>query len=535
MAALLLIAIPARSELVVNWGSPVYSSLANSYGQGLDASYTFELGAFDPAFTPTATNITDWASNWKIFDRAAFNVPADHFASTADLLDNGTSSSSFADPAGYDFRGLNAYIWGYNTKAYTQTLEWVWFRAPSWAFPTTYTAGPPITPTEWSTTDLVPGDTPLFGRQATDVGLGYASAPGTLGQYDLQTYTLEGDPEVPEPSTVVFAALLVAAVIFHRWRARVARPVTIAPLLVAGLLGMQSVTMANRINFYSDLGSPGVASTGQPLDANTYFELGVFTGGFVPTAENTAEWATHWVAAQRTEFNTSHNWFTAVFPVTSNAVPFTAGTPAYVWGFSGSEAQGQWILFRSTSWVWPVASDIAPVPLYWSSKDANVVVVGSLPPIDGRVGVRTAAMAGSPPPVTTWTQWKLSKLRGLAQANADEDADHDGVANLLEYVTGTGPANAKERPNPSSWLQTGSASGRRYLEIRVPRRRDHPANLVIEVSDDLNTWTSGSTATETVEDTAEALTVRDRTPISEGEAGGASRRFMRVRAATTAP
>jgi hypothetical protein len=214
--------------------------------------------------------------------------------------------------------------------------------------------------------------------------------------------------------------------------------------------------------------------------------------------------------------------------VTSNVAPFTAGASAYVWGFSGSESQGQWILFRSTSWTWPAASDTAPVPLYWSSKDANVVVVGSLPASGNGVGLRATAVIDSPPPVTTWAQWRQSKLNGLVPTNPSDDADGDGVANIIEYALGTEPGLAVDRPNPSNWLQTGNANGREYLELRVPRRRDHPVDLVVEISNDLKTWSSGATATETVEDTAQALTVRDRTPIGDGE----SRRFMRVRAAT---
>jgi len=526
--AVFLALVPLRAEVVFNWGSEYYSSLYDSYGSALDASYTFELGAFDQAFTPTSANVTSWAANWKTFDATTINTSFDIFRSSAYMLDDGTSSSSFASPAGYDFRGLDAYVWGYNAKSYTQTLEWVWFRAPSWVFPGTYPPGPPVTPTDWSVSDLVAGDVPLFGRQSTDVGLGYASAPGTSGQYDLQTYTLQPPdptPGIPEPATTVFAALLLGAVIFHRWR--VARSATMA-LLVGSLLVTQAATMANRINFYSDLGAPGLAGTGQPLDANTYFELGVFTGGFVPTAQNTAEWAAHWSPAQRTEFNSRNSWFTAVFPVTSNVAPFTAGASAYVWGFSGSESQGQWILFRSTSWTWPTASDTAPVPLYWSSKDANVVVVGSLPASSNGIGLRTPAGGDSPPPVTTWAQWRQSKLNGLVPTNPSDDADGDGVANIIEYALGTEPGLAVDRPNPSNWLQTGNANGREYLELRVPRRRDHPVDLVVEISNDLKTWSSGATATETVEDTAQALTVRDRTPIGEGE----PRRFMRVRAAT---
>lgn len=189
----------AQAEAAFNWGTPVFSSLFDSYGNPLDASYTFELGAFDPSFTPTSNNVTSWSDNWKIFDTATFNVEAEHFASTANMLDDGTSTSATAT-AGYDFRGLDAYIWGYNTKSYILTLEWVWLRSTNWTFPTSITPGPPVTPTEWSISDLTPSDVPLWGRQSNSIGLGYATNPGT---YNLQTYTLN----VPEPSTVALLCL----------------------------------------------------------------------------------------------------------------------------------------------------------------------------------------------------------------------------------------------------------------------------------------------------------------------------------------
>ena len=73
-AAVVCVAVPARAEVVFNWGSPVYSTFRDSYGNELDENYTFELGVFDPSFTPGAGNVTSWAANWKVFDKANFNV-----------------------------------------------------------------------------------------------------------------------------------------------------------------------------------------------------------------------------------------------------------------------------------------------------------------------------------------------------------------------------------------------------------------------------------------------------------------------------
>ena len=520
---------PLRAEVLFDWGSEVYSELFDSYGTRLDASYTFELGAFDPSFTPTAGNVTLWAANWKVFDSTTINTTFDLFRSSAYMLDNGTSTSAFADPIGYDFRGLDAYIWGYNQKGYSTGLEWVWFRAPSWVFPASFTPGPPLTPTDWSISQLTAGDVPLWGRQGTAVGLGYASAPGVLGQYNLQTYTLQppGPSGIPEPSTIIAAALLLAIAVFHRWkRARLAK----VAAAIACSVAFSVPAGATRINYYSSPGVAAYGSDGQPLNEDTSFELGVFANGFVPSATNTAQWSTNWVPAERTKFTTKHNWFTSVFNVTNNAAPFTAGTPAYVWGFSGSEAQGQWILFRATNWTWPTADGNAPLPLFWSAKDANVVVVGSLVPANGgSVGLRPLAMANSLPPVTKWAQFKAENMPGVLLGNPGDDADGDGVSNIIEFMNGTSPTSAADRPaNPGTQPQISAAGGKSYLEIRVPRRRDRPVNFTPEISSDLSTWSSGSNAaTELTNapDVATAATLRDKTPIGEGGA----QRFMRVK------
>jgi len=528
VAAMVVTVAPLRAEVLFDWGSEVYSELFDSYGTRLDASYTFELGAFDPSFTPTAGNVALWEANWKVFDSTTINTTFDLFRSSAYMLDDGTSTSTSPSvTTGYDFRGLNAYIWGYNSKSYTQTLEWVWFRAPSWIFPATVTPGPPVTPTDWSISQLTAGDVPLWGRQGTAVGLGYASAPGVLGQYNLQTYTLQiGPTPIPEPSTIIFAVLLVAIAVFHRWkRARAAK----AAAAIAILVGFSIPAEATRINFYSSPGVAAYGSDGQPLNEDTSFELGVFANGFVPSATNTAQWSANWVPAQRAKFTTKHNWFTSVFNVTNNAAPFTVGAPAYVWGFNGSEASGQWILFRSTNWTWPAADANAPRPLLWSAKDATVVVLGSLAPANGgAVGLRSLAVANSLPPVTTWGQFKADKLPDAVLGNPADDADGDGVSNILEFALGTAPNNAADRPaSPGTWNRLGRGTdGKDYLEVRVPRRRDRAVNFAAELSTDLSAWSGGTNAANKVEDTVDALTLRDKTPIGEG----GTQRFMRVKA-----
>ena len=201
---------PARAILIIEWGTPIFSELYDSYGNELDDSYTWELGAFDPSFTPTSSNVELWAANWLVFDQAAYNAGIGYVAGNVIMNNDGTSTSSYADPSGYDFQGLDAYIWGYNNKTYQYGLEWVIFRAEDWTFPVIPPDDPPTLEVEWSISDLIESDVPLWGSQLGVIGLGYASNPGI---YDLQTYTI-----VPEPTGIAVGVLLLGAAGFHRWR-----------------------------------------------------------------------------------------------------------------------------------------------------------------------------------------------------------------------------------------------------------------------------------------------------------------------------
>ena len=80
-AGLLLVAAPSvDAQTTLNWGSKMWSNLVNSQGQTLDSSFTFEIGAFTPNFTPNAGNISSWTSNWNIFDSTTYNGLFDSFA-----------------------------------------------------------------------------------------------------------------------------------------------------------------------------------------------------------------------------------------------------------------------------------------------------------------------------------------------------------------------------------------------------------------------------------------------------------------------
>ena len=96
---------------------------------------------------------------------------------------------------------------------------------------------------------------------------------------------------------------------------------------------------------------------------------------------------------------------------------------------------------------------------------------------------------------------------------------------MLEYVFGTPPESAGA-PTATPVAVVGG-----HLQITIPRRIDHPATLIVEVSDDLTSWHSGPAYTAVVSDGLAALVVRDLTPMDADH----PRRFMRLKAAVPAP
>lgn len=200
----------------INWGSVMLSDLADSDGRTLDDTYTFELGAFVPDFMPSETNINDWVSHWRVFDRAEYNGiehPVDdgyygYFTGAVQMTEGGHSSSSYAD-VGLNFENLDAYVWIRNDPRPQPGTEWLLVRAPSWAFPIYDCCE--TNPLEWSVSNLTPGDVPLYGKQGGTLGPGvFTDATG----HTLQTYTF-----IPEPSSAMLLSLTGSLMLLRRRRA----------------------------------------------------------------------------------------------------------------------------------------------------------------------------------------------------------------------------------------------------------------------------------------------------------------------------
>lgn len=162
-------------------------------------------------------------------------------------------------------------------------------------------------------------------------------------------------------------------------------------------------------------------------------------------------------------------------------------------------------------------------------------IYGVLPgsgPDGGGVAFRVTITVG-----TAINAWKQSFL-GDPNALDDEDFDHDGLVNLLEYALGTLPAFPDAEYTPQASLFTFPDGDRLALEVlRDPDRND--ITLIVEVSSTLqpNDWTTLATSTlgapfsgpgywdgDSATPGPRYVMIRDVVPIAN-----AQRRFVRLR------
>ena len=258
------------------------------------------------------------------------------------------------------------------------------------------------------------------------------------------------------------------------------------------------------------------------------FELGVFKAGFVPTSENIDQWAENWNPAQATFYNPETNRFAGKFTVTSNLAPFTAGTPAYIWGFRGSPQEAEWILFRKNNWKWP-ATSTTPSPvsnkdLSWVAEQADTVLLGDVQKSGKPYLMKADKVVNTRPPNTPWHVWvQEQQIESTTPEAPNQDTDKDGVSDLLEFVMGSNPKQHSGPPSTPVHIVPENSS--KYLQITIPRRIDHTANLTVQVADNpAGPWLSGPDYTTEVSNGLDSLIVRDRVPISPDH----PHRFMRL-------
>lgn len=498
IALLFVFGAEAACSQTLNWASLSGSTIVDSKGDPLNTTFLFQLGTFDVGFMPNNTNIGQWTAKWHVFDTAAYSyntTDLGYFTGTEDVQDVPAYASMF--------EGMKAYLWVRND---TQTEHFL-ASASTWTFPI---KDPGCCPnglvTSWSVSDLGTG-TPIWGSQGSHDGGGDFTSPGP---YDVQTHV------VPEAGSSLLALIGCGFALLRRRRHLRILPVTTSFLLAAPLI--VSRVEGETINWYGFPQKPNLTSTGMDMDVAFQFQLGMFTGGFIPTAENISLWTAHWVPAQTAAYNSTTRAFDTTLTIQGNTAPFIVGAKAYVWGRSTGSDKDEWILFRGTGWTWPSGATMPPNFHEWSAAAANEVILGT-------VNSGTAFLMKSEA-VVSYSQWQNGLLAGEPLNGPNDDPDHDGVPNLLEFVFGTLPGQPGTlQPMTTSLV---GVAGQQYLQVAIPRITNHLATVSVEVSDDLIHWQPGDSQTTEVSNTPQALVVRDNTATGPGMI----RRFMRLKAVT---
>lgn len=123
-----------------------------------------------------------------------------------------------------------------------------------------------------------------------------------------------------------------------------------------------------------------------------------------------------------------------------------------------------------------------------------------------------------------WTVWQAQQFPGYPPLSGPaDDFDNDGVANLIEYITGTNPKDGGSHSNPVLSEESG------YMTLTMNKTAGVSGfTLIIESSDDLDIW--NTTGLTVVTDDASILKVRFNQLITDPSL---LRGFLRAKATLT--
>lgn len=230
----------AQTSLEISWGSSImHEKMILSDGLSLesDGPVMMELGSFG-SFVPTASNMSEWEANWKVFDAITYSDSdsSDSFSTSsgdpsygrytgsAELTDGQLSTSEDAALHNPDAQfGANeqAYVF-IRTGDYSSGSQWLLFTSAEdsdgagltdsvWQFPAAGGSGLQFSQNWW----LDQADTAIVGsinggsENGGDTGGGDFTDSST--DYVLRLHT------IPEPASHLLI-LLSAAVFFRRRR-----------------------------------------------------------------------------------------------------------------------------------------------------------------------------------------------------------------------------------------------------------------------------------------------------------------------------
>lgn len=128
------------------------------------------------------------------------------------------------------------------------------------------------------------------------------------------------------------------------------------------------------------------------------------------------------------------------------------------------------------------------------------------------------------PLIDSWRIRHFNTSTATGDAADLADPDGDGDSNLMEYALGTDPNSPTTHPVTRSVV---SQAGADYLSISFPRRKNPDLHYLVEVSSDLQSWTSATVQSGTpvfLNQDFEQVTFRDNQPVSSSDS-----RFIRLR------
>lgn len=240
------------SQLNLTWGGAIASGggqagiIYDAAGNALSdvnnlnpdrSSIMFELGIFEPGFSPSLQNASLWESNWTAFPALTVTGTSPNQVTSigqTSLAANGEFGGTFTFGVGGGVtdttsanvtypEGRQIYIWGFNTQTVggTEVPEWLLFTSldasdsttsdTNWVVPDaslqTHTVQAPQFNAPSSGTNVV------FGRRFDETGAGIIDSTATLTEFgDFQF------ARVPEPSSALLILIGFAGCLSTRKR-----------------------------------------------------------------------------------------------------------------------------------------------------------------------------------------------------------------------------------------------------------------------------------------------------------------------------
>ena len=186
VTAFLISATAASASININWGSSAGSAFIPAAAPpvtGAPQQYFF-LGAFEPGFTPTADNRSEWLANWTMV--GSQRLFSGGFFNQASVLESNSGATAIGAPA---------YIWGVSGN------EWVLLNSALWTWPNANSPINPITPSfqiSRVTTEATFGTISDDGNEVTFAVSNNADAPSVTADRFLELFDQDDFTEDPD-------------------------------------------------------------------------------------------------------------------------------------------------------------------------------------------------------------------------------------------------------------------------------------------------------------------------------------------------